>query len=133
VSIRDLQVRLDRHLKEAGCRGYTGGAAIADALETWCEIRRDCAAHGESQDQPFCNWVVTEGVCVFAFYDQNVELFVIRVDEPDFRQHFEPLAMAQVPENRRLLRIKFGRCEPDLVLQRRFCRAWLACSELSSW
>jgi hypothetical protein len=133
VSIRDLQVRLDRQLKEGGCRVYTGGAAIADALGTWREIRRDCAAHGEPEDQPFCNWVVTEGVCVFAFYTQEVELFVIRVDEQEFRRDFELLAMAQVRENRELLHRRFGRCSPDLVLDRQFCRAWLACGEFSAW
>ena len=116
-------------LREAGCQGYTAGQALADAAQCWREIREDDIAHGGSGDEPFFNFVVAEGVGVFALYGADVEFYVVPGQEVDFRRQFEPLAMAEVEAARALLAEHFQRSAPDLVVESLLSRAWLLSSE----
>src|SRR5687767_6172010 len=88
MTFHDVQHRLDTILRKAGCDRYTARHALADAAKHWREIHQDDVAHGGSGEDPFFNFVVAEGVCVFAIYGTAVEFYVIRGEEADLRDYF---------------------------------------------
>ena len=128
MTFHEVQRRLDTLLREAGCQRYTAREALAEAAECWREIRQDSIAHGGSGEKPFCNFVLTEGVGVFALYGTGVEFFVIRGEEWDFRRHFDRLAMDEVEEARAVLAKHFKRSAADLIIDPPLSRAWLLSS-----
>jgi hypothetical protein len=129
MTFHEVQRRLDTLLRDAGCERYTARQALADAAECWREVRQDDIAHGGSGEEPFFNFVVAEGVGVFAFYGTAVEFYVIPGDERQFRDHFEPLAMTEVEPARAIIQSDFKRLTPDVTVEARLCRAWLLSSD----
>ena len=155
MSFHDVQRRLATLLRDAGCERYTARQALADVAKCWHEIRQDSIEHGGSGEEPFFNFVVAEGVGVFAIYGTGVEFYVIRGEEADLRDyfnqfkqltineveearpvlaeyyfchHFEPLAMTEVDAARAVLAERFKRASPDLVIEPPLSRAWLLSS-----
>lgn len=128
MSFHEIQRRLDTLLRQAGCQRYTARQALADAAECWREIRLDNIAHGGTGEQPFCNFVVAEGVGIFALYGSGVEFYVIRGEERDFRHHFDQLAMSEVDETCAVLAEHFKRPAPDLVIEPPLSHVWLSSS-----
>jgi hypothetical protein len=129
MSFHDVQRRLDTLLRDAGCERYTARQALADAAECWREIRQDSIAHGGSGEVPFFNFVVAEGVGVFAFYGTGVEFYVIPGDEWQFRDRFEPLAMTEVEPARAIISSEFKRSAPDVTVEAPLSGAWLQASD----
>src|SRR5687767_11918150 len=128
MTFHDVQRRLDTMLREAGCQRYSGRQALADAAECWREVRDDDIAHGVLVEEPFFNFVATEGVGVFAMYGSGVEFYVVPGEEPDLRRRFEPLAMTEVEAARAILAAEFGRPAADLSIEASLSRAWLLAS-----
>ena len=126
MTLPELQRRLDTLLREAGCERYTAGQALDDAATCWREIRDDYVAHGGSGEEPFFNFIVAEGVGIFALYGTGVDFFVIRGEQRDFRRHFEPLAMSEVEAARAILESEFKRPRPDVTVDASLSRTWLA-------
>jgi hypothetical protein len=129
MTFHDIQRRLDALLRDAGCERYTARQALADAAECWRDVRQDHIAHGGSGEEPFFNFVVAEGVGVFATYGSEVDFYVVRGDEWDFRCRFETLAMTEVQPAREILASDFNRSEPDLTIDGPLSRAWLLASD----
>jgi hypothetical protein len=128
MTFHEVQSRLDVILKNAGCRQYTGHRALVDAAECWRDVCRDEVARGLSGDAPFFNFVVAEGVGVFALYGSEVQFHVVRGEEADFRRRFEQLAMTDVEGARGILASAFNRLAPDLIVNESLSRAWLLSS-----
>ena len=126
MTFDDIQSRLDELLRDAGCVRYTAREALVDAADCWREIRADDLAHGESGEEPFCNFVVAQGVGIFALYGTGVDFYVIRGEESVFRDRFDHLAMIEVDATRAILASDFGRTTPDLNIEPELCRAWLS-------
>jgi hypothetical protein len=129
MTFHQFQRRLATLLRGAGCERYTAHQALADAAKCWREIREDDIAHGKSGEDPFFNYVVAEGVGVFALYGPEVHFYVIRGQEWDFRRHFDELAMIEVEAARAILASDFNRPNPDLTVTASLSRAWLLSSE----
>jgi len=128
MTFHDVQRRLNTLVREAGCERYTAQQALAEAAECWREIRQDDIAHGGSGEEPFFNFVVAEGVGIFTLYGTGVDFYVIRGQEWDFRNHFDPLAMPEVEPARAILASEFKRPVPDLSVEAGLSRAWLLSS-----
>src|SRR4051794_21070613 len=92
MSFHDVQRRLATLLREAGCERYTAQQALADAATCWRAVRQDSIAHGGSGEEPIFNFIVAEGVGIFAMYGTNVDFYVVRGDELASREKSEQLA-----------------------------------------
>jgi hypothetical protein len=128
MNFHDIQLRLEELLRKAGCERYSAHEALADAAQCWREIRRDDVAHVGSGEDAFFNFVVAEGVGIFAFYGTGVDFYVVRGAEWNLRDRFEPLAMTEVEAARAILGSEFGRAVPDLSVEAGLSRAWLLSS-----
>jgi hypothetical protein len=123
--IGETQARLDTLLRQAGCTAYSAGEARRDAQECWRDILADEAAHGNSENEPFYSYVVTENAGVFTFFEPAIGIYVVPGDEWSFRSRFDALAMSDVELAKELLARHFGRIAPDLVIDQALSRAWL--------
>jgi hypothetical protein len=127
MAFHEIQNRLAALLIEAGCQDYTARRALSDAVECRREINRDNKAHG-SAEEPFCNWIATEDVGIFTFYGSRIEFYIIHAEETELLKLLGTLAMSDVDAHRSLLRLKFDRVEPDLIIDPILSRAWLLSS-----
>jgi hypothetical protein len=125
MTLHEIQLRFDTLLREAGCKRYTAAKALDDAAKCWRFIHADNVAHGEEVDGPFCNFVVTEDVGIFAFYGNDIEFYVVCGDEWAFRKRFDSLAMTDVNETRAILASDFQKELPDLIIPAALKQAWL--------
>jgi len=124
--IAQTQSRLGALLKQAGCTDYSADEARADAQECWRDIREDNLAHGDSADEPFFDFVLTENVAVFTFFEPSLSIYILPGDELSFRTRFEALAMIDVEEARQILATDFNKASPDIMLDPTLARAWLS-------
>jgi hypothetical protein len=108
-----------------GCQKYTARQALADAAETWREVRQDDIAHGQPDERPFFNYFAIDGACVFTIYGRETAIYVLPGDESAFRSRFDKLAMKEVEEAMGILAEDFHKSLPDLLLNEQLTRKWL--------
>lgn len=128
TTIDGVQGRLAVLLQQAGCHTYSAGEVRADAAECWRETREDAIAHGDSPDEPFFNFVVTDAAAVVTFFEPAVSIYVLAGDEFDLIQRIEGsrLAMMDVEPARQFLAREFGKVSPDLTVDASLAAEWLA-------
>lgn len=128
TTIDGVQQRLDALLRQAGCHTYSANEVRAEAGECWREIREDAAAHGGSPDDPFFNFLATDGAAVVTIFEPTVSIYVVAGEEFDLIQRIEGsgLALIDVEPARRFLAREFGKVSPDLTIDASLAAEWLA-------
>ena len=89
------------------------------------EIYADTLAHNGRLEDPFFNFVVHKDVAVFAFFEAEFSVYVLRCNEAELIAETGKLAMSDTIECRDYLATKHQKPQPDLVVSRFVCEHWL--------
>jgi hypothetical protein len=105
------------------CQAAEVRAEIAACLE---EIRTEQYARGE--DAPICHFYVTGSVAIFSLVGDGLDLYILRCPKThqwEIVNRFERLARGDIEGYRRVLATRYGKENPDLVIEAGLAIDWL--------
>jgi hypothetical protein len=105
------------------CQATEVRAEIAACLD---EIQTEQEARGV--ESPICHFYVTGGVAVFTLVGDTLDLYVVgcpKAGQWEIVNRFDRLARSDVVGFRRVLQVRYGKEQPDLVIKPGLAVDWL--------
>jgi hypothetical protein len=125
-SLDEFESRLSAILAGAGSHCYGVADLRRDARDCRDDIYQDASQHGGDIAEPFFNFVVVDGVAVFALFESNFSVYVVSCEESELIERTNKLAVIDVDACRDILAREYGKSSPDAALPRSLGELWLS-------